>query len=160
MQVDPIKPELKARMVSTLETTRKLWRTAFKLCFQIRPAPLHQGADRLHRGRQPAEAGPVLAGPAHPRGGEHPLLRGPPGLHSHLGVELCGRDLPVPVHNFPVHLIWVHRTSNAVDRLLPQCTDDVSKLRGMVCCSAAVVPRELAQDSALTTSLNTSNALQ
>jgi hypothetical protein len=35
------KPELKVRLVSALET--KMWRTAFKLCFQFQRAPLQPG---------------------------------------------------------------------------------------------------------------------
>jgi hypothetical protein len=35
------KPELKARLVSAIET--KMWWTAFKRCFQFQRAPLHNG---------------------------------------------------------------------------------------------------------------------
>ena len=45
------KPELKARLVSALET--KMWWTAFKRCFQIQPAPLHHGGGHAHRGGHP-----------------------------------------------------------------------------------------------------------
>jgi hypothetical protein len=41
------KPELKASLVSALET--KMWWTAFKLCFQFQRAPLHQGPHQVHR---------------------------------------------------------------------------------------------------------------
>ena len=41
VQVDPGFPQLTPRLLSDLET--KFDKTAFKLCFQLQPAPLHPG---------------------------------------------------------------------------------------------------------------------
>jgi len=51
VQVDPGFSQLTPRLLSTLET--KILYTAFKYCFQLQPAPLHQGLEantRIEKG--------------------------------------------------------------------------------------------------------------